>query len=149
VRTVELVLDPELDATVREVWRRLHDAGLKSLATHRHPSNRPHLTLTTADELPPLPDFDLPLPATLDGIVYFERAVAWRVVPDERLRALLAGFPPIVPHVSLALRVPVPADYEPLLRGLPPATGRFVAARSYDTVTRVVSPLSPTPGSAP
>jgi hypothetical protein len=147
MRTVELVLDPVLDATVRDVWQRLHDAGLKSLATHRHPTNRPHLTLTTAPELPPLPDFGLPLPAVLDGIVYFEHAVAWRVVPDERLRALLAAFPPSVPHVSLALRVRVPAAYEPLLSGLPPATGSFVAARSYDTETRIVTPLPPMPGS--
>jgi hypothetical protein len=50
VRTVEVVGDAALDAAVRDVWRRLHAAGLPSLATHPHPTNRPHVTLASADD---------------------------------------------------------------------------------------------------
>ncbi len=48
MRTVELLLDPGLDQGVRDLWDRLRDAGLPSLAAHPHPTNRPHLTVITA-----------------------------------------------------------------------------------------------------
>jgi hypothetical protein len=48
MRTVELLGDEELDRAVRAAWRRLDQAGFSSLAQHRHPTNRPHLTLASA-----------------------------------------------------------------------------------------------------
>lgn len=163
MRTVELVVDPDLDASVRSVWHRLHAAGLPSLATHTHPSNRPHLTLAAADSLPPELGAlltGLPLTAELDRIVYFDRAVAWRVVLTDELRDLHAEVwhalrgterNPLhapgswIPHVSLALRAKDRSRYEEQLRGLPAARGGFVAARTYDGATRTVAPLSPPP----
>jgi hypothetical protein len=47
------------------------------------------------------------------------------------------------PHISLALNVPVAQRPEALrlLTGLPPASGYFVAARSYDTQARAITDL--------
>ena len=47
-----------------------------------------------------------------------------------------------MPHVSLALNVPADRRAEALrlLAAEPPARGSFVAMRSYDTVTREVTP---------
>lgn len=44
VHTVELLLDPRLEDGVRDLWDRLRDAGLPSLAAHPHPTNRPQFT---------------------------------------------------------------------------------------------------------
>ncbi|MFH8462468.1 2'-5' RNA ligase family protein [Streptomyces sp. NPDC017991] len=95
MQTVELLPDVTTERTVRDVWRRLSDAGLPSQATHRHPTNRPHLTLATADTLVPevrvrLKDAlaVLPVPLRLDGTVRFASrtpVLAWTVRPDEAL----------------------------------------------------------------
>jgi hypothetical protein len=53
IRTVELLGDDGLDRAVRAAWRRLDQAGLPSLGQHRHPTNRPHLTLVSADDFRP------------------------------------------------------------------------------------------------
>ncbi|WP_433306111.1 2'-5' RNA ligase family protein [Actinoplanes sp. CA-030573] len=170
MRTVELLLDQELEEGVREWWRRLRDAGLPSLATHRHPTNRPHLTVVTASSLAGLPPLDLPLAAELGPVRALGRALVREVVatPDLRelqarvwrslpapascipssSRAVRSGEPwpapaDWVPHVSLALRAS-PAQQRAALEmaaDLPPAYGRFDAARSYDTVTRTVTDL--------
>jgi 2'-5' RNA ligase len=155
LRTVELLLDDDLEGLVREVWARLDAAGQPSLGRHRHATNRPHLTLATAPALPDLSFAALPVPATLDGLVRFEgRAgvLAWRVRPDDQLRELqrqvwaaVDGGNPLhapdrwVPHVTLA-RHAAPEAVE-VLAGLPAATGRFVGARSYDDQTRTVTPI--------
>ena len=164
MRTVELICDDALDGAVRAVWRRLAAAGLPSLANHPHPTNRPHLTLATADELPAGPVTaameSLPVGVHLGGLIFFEgRAgmVAWRVHAGEALHRLHAEVwraldgrernplhaPQVwVPHVSLARRVKpdqreaVRALVEPVV-----ADGRFVAARSYDSETRTVVDL--------
>jgi hypothetical protein len=157
MRTVELVVDPGLDDLVRAVWRRLHAAGLPSLATHTHPTNRPHLTLAAAQRLTPEVGAalaGLPVPAELDRVVCFERTVVWRVVLTDALRELHAEVwralgdtarNPLhapgswVPHVSLALRAKDVARYEAELRDLPAARGSFVRARTYDSQTRTVA----------
>jgi 2'-5' RNA ligase len=161
MRTVELLLNDELDAAVRDVWRRLAAVGLPSLATHTHPTNRPHLTLAAAAELPELGPAltGLPLSVTLHGLILFEGKVgtlAWRVTADPALRELqariwhqLAGAErdPMhqpdrwVPHVSLARR-PSPTAATRVLADLAPATGWFVGARSYDTKTRTATMLT-------
>jgi hypothetical protein len=156
VHTVELLLDARLDSGVRDLWDRLHAAGLPSLATHRHPTNRPHLTVLTAASLVGLPPLPLPLAAVLGPVRMLGRALVREVTAGADLRAFhaatwsaLAGgdpWPPPpdwVPHVSLALNVPAPRR-EAALRMLlttPPAQGLFVAARSYDTGTRTVTAL--------
>lgn len=159
MRTVELLLDDELDGAVRAVWRRLAQANLPSLTDHTHPTNRPHLTLAAADAVPDLDLSVLPLPVTLDGLIFFDGRsgmLAWRVVPDAALLALHGTVwramhdpnplhaPDVwVPHVSLARRVK-PADRARIsdyLSGLRPRQGRLVAARSYDTETRTVTDL--------
>ncbi|MFD6284806.1 2'-5' RNA ligase family protein [Streptomyces sp. NPDC060205] len=98
MQTVELLPDVTTERTVRDVWRRLSDAGLPSQAAHRHPTNRPHLTLATADTLVPevrvrLHDVlaALPVPLHLDGTVRFAGrtpVLAWAVRPDEALMRL-------------------------------------------------------------
>jgi 2'-5' RNA ligase len=160
MRTVELLLNDELDGVVRNVWRRLAAAGLPSLADQAHPTNRPHLTLAAAADLPELGPAlaGLPLSVTLRGLVLFEgRAamLAWRVTADAALRELqariwdlLAGVQRSqlhqpdrwVPHVSLAPR-PSPTIATRVLADLAPATGWFVGARSYDSATRTVTTL--------
>jgi hypothetical protein len=161
VRTVELLLDPGLDAEVRSVWYRLHAAGLPSLATHPHPTNRPHVTLAAAESLTGLPDLerDLPIAAALQGVHMFDGkagVLVWCVVSTPELRVLQAkvfaaldGTNPLHapenwrPHVSLALRVPPEqrAAALDLLGDLGTARGSYIGARSYDTETRTVVDL--------
>lgn len=160
MHTVELLPDPAVDGLVRSVWQRLHAAGLPSLATHEHPTNRPHLTLAAAGQLTPEVTTALtalPIELELDGLIFFERAVAWRVrLTDplrelhERVWAALAGTgrSPIhapdrwVPHVSLVLRAKDHPRYAAELRDLPAASGHLREARSYDSGTRTVTALS-------
>jgi hypothetical protein len=163
--TVELLLDEELEERVRAVWARLAAAGLPGLADHRHPTNRPHLTLAAADALPPdgwlAGALDgLPIPVRLDGVLSFggaRGALAWAVVPGRRLLDVQAEVSRLVrprspwlrpglwtPHVSLVLRAS-PAQRAAavaLLADLPAAEGALVAARSYDEPSRTVRPLT-------
>jgi 2'-5' RNA ligase len=160
MHTVELTVDPALDGLVRSVWQRLHAAGLRSLATHEHPTNRPHLTLAAADRLTPEVTAvltGLPTAAVLDGVIFFERAVVWRVVLTDALRDLHAEVWRALaeternpqhapgawtPHLSLALRARDHPRYAAELRDLPVARGAFVQARTYDSLTRTVTALS-------
>ena len=156
MRTVELLLDPALERGVVALWDRLHEAGLPSLATHGHPTNRPHLTVVNAASLDGLTGFALPIPVTLGAVVALGRAVVRAVEPDARLSelheriwsSLTDAWPPPsewTPHVSVALRVRAEERDAVLetLSGLPPARGFFVAARSYDSNTRTVRTLTP------
>lgn len=154
MRTVELLLDPQLERCVRDLWDQLHDAGLPSLATHRHPTNRPHLTVLTAASLTGLPPLRLPLTAELGEVRLLGRALVRRVTPTAELRRLqaevwsaLSGADPWptpadwIPHISLALKMPAAQQETALdmLASLPPERGHFVAARSYDSQTRTVA----------
>ncbi|MFI5934459.1 2'-5' RNA ligase family protein [Actinoplanes sp. NPDC051494] len=156
MRTVELLLDTRLEAVVRDLWRRLRDAGLPSLATHPHPTNRPHLTLLTATSLAGLPAPLLPLAAELGPVRMLGRALILGVQPTDVLRSMhartwsaLSGMQPWpspeqwVPHVSLALKVPADRQAQALdlLSAVPVEHGHFVSARSYDTATRTTVDL--------
>jgi 2'-5' RNA ligase len=152
VRTVELLPDDTLEAEVRAVWAKLAAAGLPSLASHPHPTNRPHLTLAAGEWLPDL-RLDLPVPVTLDGLLLFDGSgmLVWRVTPSPQLSALQARVwaalddpNPLrepsrwIPHVSLARHFRTDfTDFDPGVRH-----GHFVAARSYDSATRTVTELS-------
>jgi len=158
MHTVELLLASPLEERVRTVWRELTAAGLRSLASHQHPTNRPHVTLATADLLPPgvLPALaGLPIDIVLDDVVVLGRTVAWRVRPTaellelhRRIWAALDGRErnPLhepgrwVPHVSLALRVK-PEMQELYPRDLGVVSGRLVRARTYDSESRTTTDL--------
>ncbi|MFI7388495.1 2'-5' RNA ligase family protein [Streptomyces sp. NPDC049813] len=98
MHTVELLVDRVTEQRVADVWRALAVSGLPSQANHHHPTNRPHLTLTTTAEPPPGgwralgPALSvLPVPLRLEGVVRFggrTRVLAWRVVPSAELTAL-------------------------------------------------------------
>ncbi|MCO8269149.1 2'-5' RNA ligase family protein [Actinoplanes sp. TRM 88003] len=153
MHTVELLPSAALDSRVRELWALLLQAGLPSLATHAHATNRPHLTLVTAASLADLPHLPLPIVASLTSVRMLGRALVWAVDPSPSLSALhetawssVGGWPPpdeFVPHISLALRVPLadqPAALD-LLSATPPMSGSFDAARTYDTETRTTRNL--------
>jgi hypothetical protein len=154
VHTVELLPDLSLDDGVRALWSRLRDAGLPSLATHPHPTNRPHLTVITAGSLDGLPPVPLPLRAELGAVRLLGRALVREVTPTPELRdfqALVSAslrdpWPPPAewaPHISLALKV-TPAEAAAALASLgdlSPARGHFTAARTYDTATREITTL--------
>jgi 2'-5' RNA ligase len=164
---VELLGDDALDRAVRAAWRRLDRAGLPSLAQHQHPTNRPHLTLATAGEFPPGATAAisralsvLPLRVRLDGLRYFPgRAgvLAWVVDGGDALRDLqaqvwsaLAGadrnpqHEPAawVSHISLARRLR-PEQESRAIQVIGPAVagGEFGGARSYESISRTVTPL--------
>ncbi|HEX5566912.1 MAG TPA: 2'-5' RNA ligase family protein [Streptomyces sp.] len=130
MRTVELLPDEATDRAVREVWRHLERLGLPSQAGHPHPTNRPHLTLATGQELPAAVRVllegalaPLPVPLRLEGLLRFPghvRVLAWAVRPDralvrlhERVWQVLARSPAVgrmnplhapgrwVPHITL------------------------------------------------
>jgi len=136
VHSVEMLLDAEADAAVRRIWNDLAGAGIRSLASHRSPTNRPHVTVTVAeqmddgvnDALRPVLD-RLPLSCVLGAPMVFGsgRAVTLvrLVVPSADLLALHAEVHRVsgpfaaegtlphadpgqwTPHVTLARRVPL------------------------------------------
>jgi hypothetical protein len=150
VQTVELMPDPALSARVRALWDRLAAAGLPSLASHTHPTNQPHVTVATAASLGPLPPLPLPIPVLLEPPVMLGRALVLPLAANPALDRLRAEVWPAltdprpgswVPHVSLALRMPSPEPALTVLSGYRTLTGELVAARSYDSETRTVTPV--------
>jgi hypothetical protein len=127
VVSLELLLDPETEATVRAEWDALAHAGLSSLAAHTAPSNRPHITvLVRPGVVPPaLPGpLGLPLAVRLGAPMLFgeggRRVLVRSVVPSSELLALHAAVHEAagagedaphtapgewMPHVTLARRL--------------------------------------------
>ncbi len=124
-QSIELLLDADAEARVREDWRRLQAAGLSSLGAHTAPSNAPHVTLAAGPHLA-VPQAGLwsalPLPVRFGGLLLFgegeRRVLARAIVPSAELLALharlhtgLADIDPLTapgawtPHVSLARRI--------------------------------------------
>lgn len=160
VHHIELLLDEAAERTVIAEWDRLAEAGLPSLALHRHPSNRPHLTVTISDD-PPQPGEGalrsllaaaLPLDAELGSLLCFGNGpwvlVRMVVVTEPLLRlhrqvVQLLGPPAVphcrvghwVPHISLARRLDAPAVARALevLSPRGPIHGRLDRARHWDS----------------
>lgn len=131
VQSVELLLDSEVDATVRAEWRRLSAARLPSQDRITAESNRPHVTLGVASHIPPEVEHALvrelpsaPLSVRLGGVVVFggrRLTLARLVVPTTELLTLqrivyelmmdCEGVPPHIvpgewtPHVTLSRRI--------------------------------------------
>jgi 2'-5' RNA ligase len=167
MQTVELLGDDELDRAVRAAWRRLDQVGLSSLARHQHPTNRPHLTLASADQWPPGAAAALaaalgalPVPVRLDRLLFFggrAGVLAWAVDGGGALRDLQAQIWSALdgadrnpqhqpgtwtPHISLARHLqPDQAPLAAIAVGGVMPTGTLNAARSYDSLTRTVVPL--------
>jgi hypothetical protein len=100
VHSVELVFDADTEAVVRRMWDDLRDAGVRSQANTKAPSNRPHVTLAVAehmddavdDALRPVLDL-LPLACTVGAPMLFGRGpftLVRLVVPSTELMALHA-----------------------------------------------------------
>jgi hypothetical protein len=134
VHSVELLFDPDTETAIRSSWDDLTEAGVRSQAAHRSPSNRPHVTVTVAeimdesvnDALRPLLR-RLPLHCTIGAPMLFGRrdfTLVRLIVPSAELLSLHAevhstclphmpGGPlphsepgQWTPHVTLARRVP-------------------------------------------
>lgn len=72
--SVELLLDPAAEQSVRAEWTRLIEAGLPSAGRQTAPSNRPHITLAVRDEVDAASFAtvgDLPFELELGGILLF------------------------------------------------------------------------------
>jgi hypothetical protein len=111
VHSLELLFDSETEAAVRRLWDDLSAAGVRSLASSTSPSNRPHVTLSVAedmgdgvnDALRPLLRL-LPLPATIGAPMLFGRGpftLVRLVIPSTELLALQAGVhEACLPHMT-------------------------------------------------
>ncbi len=135
VHSVELLFDADTDAAVRGLWDDLAAAGVRSLASHTSPSNRPHITATVAEHADDSIDAALrpvlerlPLSCVIGAPMVFGggRAVTLvrLVVPSVELLTLHADIHRVclphmpdgplphadpgrwTPHVTLARRVP-------------------------------------------
>jgi len=165
VVSIELLLDPDTEASVRADWDSLAAAGLSSLAAHRAPRNRPHVTLLVRPQLDEVSFTDaavlLPLPIVLGAPIVFrhgDRAVlARQIVPSEELLRLHGAVHTAAPsgkdaahtvpgewtpHVTLARRLPLDriSDALPLLG--PGRQGTGVTLRRWDSASATVSYLS-------
>lgn len=172
VHSVELLFDPDTDAAVRRIWDDLDAAGIRSQSANRSPSNRPHVTLTVAEEMADGVDEALrPLLGMLpfDGLIGAPMLFGARalilvrlLVPSAPLLDLHrevdrvcrphipgAALPHTAPgqwtpHVTLARRVP--PERLPAAVAVPGFGGdmacRIVGLRHWDGNNRVEHPIS-------
>jgi hypothetical protein len=172
VHSVELLFDPDTDAAVRRIWDDLSTAGVRSQAANRSPSNRPHVTLTVAEDmaggvdeaLRPLLDL-LPFDGVIGAPMLFgvrTLILVRLLVPsaplldlhrevDRVCRPFIEGAPmphtapgQWTPHVTLARRLPL--EQLPAAVAVP-ALGRdipcrIVGLRHWDGNNRVEYPIS-------
>ena len=164
VVSIELLLDPEIEASVRADWQSLAAAGLSSLGAYRSPTNRPHVTLLVRPGLDPA-DFAaeaalLPVALTLAEPIVFahgDRGVlVWKVSPSAELvdlhRQVHASAPEgtdaahtapgeWTPHITLARRLRLAALPQALELLGPPRTGTGMSLRRWDAATATVTDL--------
>jgi 2'-5' RNA ligase len=162
VHSVELVFDPDAEATIRGIWDALREAGIPS----QSPAARPHATLTVAERIDPEVDAVLaslagrfPMQCRIGAPLFFGRAkavLARLVVPTAALLELHADVHRLcgrythpepmanalpdawTAHVTLARRV-VPAQMGRAVRiaGKPAEiTASIVGLRRWDGNTK-------------
>ncbi|AYJ49917.1 2'-5' RNA ligase family protein [Rhodococcus sp. P1Y] len=130
VQSLELLLDDSLDVAVRREWQLLIDADLPSQGRHTGESNRPHITLSVADDFEMLDArieqefLRVRFPVRLGAFVVFRgkhTTLARLVVPSKELLTLHARVSELAedsggyrshttsgkwtPHVTLARRL--------------------------------------------
>lgn len=171
MRSIELILDTDTDAAVRDEWRLLADEDLPSLASHTAASNAPHVTLVAGESLElddvPLAAFGtLPLPVRFGALSTFpaakERFVLVRtIVVTAELLALhtavvRASADPVptsavdawTPHVTLSRRLTAEqVGRAHALLGDAPEGGSAAAARFWDGETKTLTRLAATSSS--
>ncbi|HEX3545089.1 MAG TPA: 2'-5' RNA ligase family protein [Mycobacterium sp.] len=168
VHSIELVFDPDTEATVRQIWDALREAGIPSQA----PASRPHATLTVAERIDP--DVDellrplaarLQFPCRIGAPLFFGRTkavLARLLVPTAALLELHADIhrlclPHLHPgpmanalpdewtaHITMARRV-VPRQMGQAVRiaGKPQEiAGTVVGLRRWDGNKRVEHPIN-------
>lgn len=170
VHSVEMLFDAETEEAVERIWRDMMALGVRSQAAHRSPSNRPHITVTVAEEMADTVDAALrpvlarlPLDCRIGApMVFGVRSITLvrLVVPSAELLALqaevhricLAHMPdgPLAhtepgrwtPHVTLARRMS--PDQLPQALALPVGAeirGRITGLRHWNGNTKVVHPI--------
>ena len=171
VHSVELLFDAETDAAVRGIWDDMAQAGIRSLAAHRSPTNRPHVTMTVAERIDGAADEALvallgrlPLRCVIGAPLLFGTGpftLVRLVVPSAELLGLHADVhrvclphmaePPLphadpgrwTPHVTLARRVP--ADQLVTAVALPRVNrdlpASVVGMRHWDGNLKVAHPI--------
>lgn len=160
VQSVEILLDDALDAAVRREWEILLEADLPSQARHRGESNRPHITVSVADEFEELDSriartpVDVQFSVRLGPFVVFRgkhATLARLVIPSTELLSLHRAVSALVgsahgarahtaagqwtPHVTLARRLSEGELVETLRRldSVPAVlTGSAKALRRWD-----------------
>lgn len=168
-QTIELTLDEDLDAAVREEWGLLSAAGLPSQALHLGLTNAPHVTLGVASALgvatiERLADVELPDEVRLGGLLVFRgrrsAVVSRAVIPSAALLATHAAVDAAMvdapdrpdltlpgrwtPHVTLARRLDDEqlAHALDLLAGVPSElAGAPAALRHWDSDAKAVHVL--------
>lgn len=174
-QSLELLLDPQLDAAVRGQWATLIEAGLPSQGRHRGPSNAPHITLAVADRVPEEVERalgrlagPLPIDVRLTGLLCFARPNGRQIL----VRSVVMSAALLELHARAARayhglpgidRLLAPGNWAPhvtLGHGLTPdqvgraieilghdrePTGRAVALRRWDSDTRNAWVLDPPP----
>ncbi len=170
VHSVEMLFDAETEAAVERLWHDMLALGIRSQAAHKSPSNRPHITVTVAEQMADTVDAALrpalarlPLDCRIGApMVFGVRSITLvrLVVPGAELldlqadvhRICLAHMPdgPLAhtepgqwtPHVTLARRMP--PDQLPQALALPVGAeirGRITGLRHWDGNTKVVHPI--------
>jgi 2'-5' RNA ligase len=165
VRSIELVLDPDAERAVRDVWAALVAADLPSMGRHTSETNAPHLTLTAGETLAVPSGFEAPLPTVIRpaGLLLFpagpgRHVLGVSVVVDRALaafhesvhRAAPGGVDTSLPgrwapHLTLARR-PRDVDLPRMLEvlgtvPLPDELG-VAGVRHWDGETKTVTPLA-------
>ena len=164
-----LLFDARSDHLMRELWSRLEDAGVSTLATHTHRRHQPHLSYAVLrswdlrrarEALTVLPAAE-PSMMSFHGTLAFPRgrvALAPAVTADMALRqwriatALVATGAELhrnyesgqwVPHVSVATRAPGPklATVAKAIADVLPLTARVNRAALIDSATGQTWPL--------
>ncbi len=171
MQSVELLLDEDTDAHVREQWRVLVGAGLPSQARHRGETNAPHVTLAVRPAVDPAAEpglravaATLPLPVRLGATAVFGRhryVLVRLLVVDESLLRLHAAVAhslgdcdradPLTepgrwtPHVTLGRGLSAAEVGRALevLGGAHPVEGRAVDCRRWDSEARRAWSLLP------